>query len=396
MDLYQGCPHGCVYCFSQSQFFTNQSLKGVDFEKVRAISDIKKLEKYLKGEYSSSINPSTKLLQALFLRKQPIHIGGMFDPFPDRYEQQLQHAKRVLELLIKYDYPAIISTKNPPVEYADLFAKGKFILQVSLICLDEEISKRLEKNAPSPKQRLEAIKKLKNNFKKVIVRLQPFIPYLFETEEKIKKYVQELKEAGADAVTIEFLKASKFQTEGVTNQYKILSEIVGIDIIKDLKSGSSGKNQDLEYNLDYKFKIIKKIKKIVKEAGLEFYSAENKLRSMGDGYACCGLKGTEPDFQSKIPCFNQSLFIAKEKGTTQWEDLTIPEEYKIQGIQHMWNTQSRKVVQERKNWSTETFLKRAWNTNTEMNPSIFFKGLTPKKQKEKIIYEYQEYENDQK
>jgi DNA repair photolyase len=394
LDLYRGCPHSCVYCFAQGQYYTNESLKEKAFGSVDAGVDLEQLERFLSGKKAESIGPSTQLLNEMFKLRQPLHIGGMFDPFPKNIEARLENGKKTLELLNRFNYPAIISTKNPPVQYAELFRKGKYILQVSLISIKDDIAHRIERGAPLPSERLLAMKVLKGSVQKLVVRLQPFIPYLFEQGE-IERYLYAIKEAGADAVTVEFLKVSKMKTQSIINQFRVLSDIVGRDVLRDLKTGGAGKKQDHEYSVEYKLRIMRDIKKKAHERGLEFYSAENDLRSMSDGPACCGLNGKEdPAFESKLHCFNKVLFLAKERGEARWSDLGDDDYMNIKGVQHMWNTQTRKQVLIRNAFSLRTYMERAWKTKTEMNPSIFFKGLHPARDEKtgELYYKYEEYE----
>lgn len=390
LDLYQGCPHSCRYCFSMTQYFANATMLNKVFGNVEGVYKVEKLELFLKGEYTDSKNPVKRMLQLLINEKQPLHIGGMYDPFPYGVEETEQAGKKFLELLNKYKYPAIISTKNPPAEYKELFGKGNYVLQVTLTTINDEQGRLIEPVAPLPSKRLEAIKELKPYVKKLVVRMQPYIPCLYEKGE-INAYLKAIKDAGADAVTVEFLKVSKFQTDAVRKQWKEFGDCLNRDVLSELNTNGIGSGSDKEYPFEYKLKRLKEIRKLAHELGLEFYSAENQTRLLGDDYACCGIKQGELNgiFDSKMPCFNQLLFKAKEKGEITLNDLEIKEYMKIKEICDMWNTQDRMFRASRMNYSTEDFMEEAWKNPKSVNPAIFFKGLRPEKRGKDIIYKYE-------
>lgn len=386
-DIYQGCPHSCRYCFSLTQFFANASFLDKVFGKVQGHIQLNVIEKYLRNEYGHG-HGFNRMIQFLFNVRQPLHIGGMFDPFPKGEEEIHGIGKQTLELLNKYHYPAIFSTKNPPVEYKELFGKGNYVLQVTLTTLDDELARKLEPRAPLPSERLKAMKELRPHVKKLIVRLQPFIPSIFENES-LDNYMGAIKEAGADAVTVEFLKLSVFQTSRVKMQWKELGKVLGRDVLTELNTLGETRGADKEYPYTYKLKIMKNIKELAHKHNLQFFSAENQTRALGDGYACCGiLEGEIPDMDSKLSCYNKLLFKAKEKGTIGFEDLEIKPYMELQHVADMWNTQDRRYRIQHIDYTIKDYMEEAWKNPKSVNPSIFFKGLKPIKEGNKLKYKW--------
>ena len=392
LDLYEGCPHRCTYCFSQQAYYINKSFKSknIQFDSIRGILNLEKIEKYLIGQYRNSKNQITRLLQYLFDIKQPLHVGGMYDPFPRGVENVYRIGKKFLELMNKYQYPVIFSTKNPPVEYIDLFRQGKYILQVS-IPFNKKYGDIVEKGALPVEKRFEAIKKIRPYVKKVVVRMQPYIIGIMSDKE-LEEHITNIKNSGADAVTVEFLKFQVFQPKGCYQMEK-LSEEVGINLKNKL---TEVEGPDWVYPIHSRKRELLKIKEMVHAHSLEFYSAENSLRDEGDGFACCGINhnnDSEKDFYTKLRyTTNEALFIAKEKGEVCLSDIINNQKHKelfeFKNILPMWNTRNRKYRSKYNNLRFVDFIKNNWNTKSPTNPAIFFKRLYPFKKGGEVCYKY--------
>ena len=399
MDLYKGCPHKCIYCFSQQQYFTNISLKKSSKGLLQAVTgylDLNKYEKFLKKDMKTTDNKNKLILDLIKLR-QPIHVGGMYDPFPFRVENNVKIGKKFLNITNEYQYPIIISTKNPIPEYSDLFKEGKYILQVS-VPINEKFSKLIEQNVPTFYDRLDMSKQFKNKAKKMVARIQPFIKGVFKNDDELEQHIKEIKEAGFDAITVEFLKFSTFENLSIKIQKNLLSKITNTNQNKEL---NEIEGTDKVYPYIYRYKTLLKIRNYARKYGLEFYSAENRFRILGDGFACCGINHKNPkekDFHTKI-CYttNKLLFEAKKKGKITLEDLQ--EKFKkcpfvnYNKIIDFFNTQGKIYRKSHKLLSLKDLLVNNFISKKSTNPSIFFKGyLIPKKDKKgKIYYEYKEW-----
>ncbi|MBO8173490.1 MAG: hypothetical protein H0Z33_16605 [Bacillaceae bacterium] len=396
VDFYKGCPHRCVYCFAQQQFYGNATLKVNPFDVVTAAIDLNKLERFMRGEYKGHEGP-TGFLQHLISRRQPFHVGGMYDPFPRGWEEYYRVGKHALQLFNKYKYPSIISTKNPPKEYRQLFGAGDYILQVSA-SLPHEVALEVEFGALPVEDRLDAISALQNDVAKIVVRLQPFILGVW-TEETLEQHIKAIADAGAKAVTVEFLKFSVMATAGVKAQMSKLGEMIGRNIERDL-GGVEGSDRVYPERVRLKWLLI--VRKLAHKHGLEFYSAENKFRDLGDGFACCGVNHNNPAeeaFFTKLRyTSNEALFIAKEKGEVTFQEMVErandPELFRFARIGDMWNTQNTYYRTKIRNLTFYDFLYNVWHTKTPTNPAVFFKALTPfKKPDGTLAYRYVPYVN---
>lgn len=148
LNPYQGCEHGCVYCFARPTHAYLNLSPGLDFEtklfaKVNAAA-------VLRAELSrKGFNPGIVALGASTDAYQPI-------------ERKLQITRRVLEVLAEFNVAVGITTKSALVTrdldiLAPMAAKGLVRVHMSMPTLDHRLSRRLDPRANSPTRRLEAI-----------------------------------------------------------------------------------------------------------------------------------------------------------------------------------------------------------------------------------------------
>jgi DNA repair photolyase len=99
-DTYQGCEHGCNYCFANSR---------IGGTKTRAIrkADLSVVRKHFSVlEYNKKPNNIT---QELIKAKVPLHLGGLSDPFqPCEFTEKI--TLQFLEITNYFRYPIVIST----------------------------------------------------------------------------------------------------------------------------------------------------------------------------------------------------------------------------------------------------------------------------------------------
>jgi DNA repair photolyase len=321
LDSFAGCPHNCRYCFSYFNYILNEATKKKVFEETKEGVDIEHIRRIFNN---NPRNEKERELCEFVKRKIPVHWGGITDPF-SRFEEEKKISIQILKILAENDYPFIVSTKNHRLvngEYYEALKEcKKAIVQVSLISLNP----RLERLETDPEikiaNRLEMIEKASKVATKVIVRLQPFIPFF--CEEGLEDLIKAVSERGAKAITLEFLKFSQFSLADplLNKTIKEISEVLGYDLENYYRN--FGRKQEGDIQLYPKFKIptIIKAKDLAHKYGMEFYCADNELRDMGDGPICCGINGTEKGFERTSNCnINKLIFKAKEKGCVSSKD----------------------------------------------------------------------------
>ena len=91
VNLYRGCPHGCIYCDSRSDCYRIE-----DFGRVRAKENALPL---LRDELARKVRPGF------------VGLGSMSDPY-NPFEKELRLTRHALELLDAYGFGAAIATKS--------------------------------------------------------------------------------------------------------------------------------------------------------------------------------------------------------------------------------------------------------------------------------------------
>jgi len=169
VNPYQGCEHGCVYCYARPCHAFLDHSPGLDFEsRLYAKPDAPAL---LRRELS---RPGYAC--------RPMALGTNTDPYQP-IERAWRITRGVLEVLAECEHPFTIVTKGALVErdidvIAPMAAKRMARVHVSITTLDPELARRLEPRAASPRRRLQAMRALAAAGVPVGVMVAPVIPQL--------------------------------------------------------------------------------------------------------------------------------------------------------------------------------------------------------------------------
>ena len=169
INPYQGCEHGCIYCYARPSHAYWGFSPGLDFE-TRLIA-----------KPNAAALLRTELSRPGYL-PSPICLGANTDPYQP-VERKLKLTRELLEVLLETRHPLTIITKNALIERdLDLLqplAEKKLVqVLISLTSLDNTLSRQLEPRASSPARRLQAIRKLSDAGIPVGVLTAPMIPAL--------------------------------------------------------------------------------------------------------------------------------------------------------------------------------------------------------------------------
>lgn len=180
MNLYRGCSHGCIYCDARSICYNMQH----DFEDIEVKSNaVDLLEKTLANKRSKGM----------------IGTGAMSDPYI-HIESKLQHTRRCLELIDRYEYGLAIQTKSDLIlRDLDLLKnineKTKCVVQMTMTTSDDELCKIVEPNVCVTSRRAEVLNIMRDNGIPTIVWMTPILPFINDTEENIRGLVRYCVEA---------------------------------------------------------------------------------------------------------------------------------------------------------------------------------------------------------
>jgi len=186
LNAYRGCEHGCIYCYARpSHAYLNLS-SGLDFEtRLFAKPDAARL---LRAELAKTSYQCS-----------PIALGSNTDPYQP-IEREWQITRQLLDVLAECRHPVSIVTKSALVERdLDLLMRlaEDDLVQVfiSVTTLDNELARRMEPRASSPRRRLQAIRTLNDAGVPCGVFVAPVVPFL--TDAELEHVLQTAHEHGA-------------------------------------------------------------------------------------------------------------------------------------------------------------------------------------------------------
>jgi len=186
LNPFQGCEHGCIYCFARPAHAYLNLSPGLDFE--TRIFHKPGLAALLAREISAP-RYVCKVL----------HIGGNTDPYQPA-ERALRSTRAVLELLLERRHPLSIITKGALIlrdlDLLRALAERRLVsVYVSITSLDAALKRSLEPRAASPRARLRVVSELTAAGVPVGVMMAPVIPAL--TDHEIENLLQAAADAGA-------------------------------------------------------------------------------------------------------------------------------------------------------------------------------------------------------
>lgn len=173
MNPYQGCEHGCIYCYARNTHPYWGFSAGLDFERKilvkRNAADL--LEHELKK----------KNWQAT-----PVMFAGNTDVYQPA-ERHFRITRACLEVFLKYRHPVSLITKNSLVlrdlDLLKQLASEQLVhVAISITTLQEELRQFLEPRTATVKQRLKTVETLSAAGVPVFVMMAPIIPGLNEHE----------------------------------------------------------------------------------------------------------------------------------------------------------------------------------------------------------------------
>ena len=184
INPYQGCEHGCIYCYARPSYGYLELSAGLDFE----------------SRIFAKINAAELLREELArpgYRASPIALGANTDCYQPA-ERRYGITRAVIEVLAECEHPLTLITKSALVErdldlLAPMAAKNLAKVFVTVTTLDVDLARRLEPRAASPQRRLDTIRALASAGVPVGVMLAPVIPALND------KSIEEVFEAAAAA-----------------------------------------------------------------------------------------------------------------------------------------------------------------------------------------------------
>ena len=186
INPYQGCEHGCIYCYARPSHEYWGFSAGLDFESKIMVK--KNAPELLDKQFQSrSYKPVV------------IHFSGNTDCYQPA-ERTYQLTRRMLEICLRYRNPVSIITKNALIlrdlDILKPLAELKLVnVAISITTLNEELRMLMEPRTVTGMQRLRTMGALHKAGVPVGVMTAPIIPSL--NDHEIPKLIELAAEQGA-------------------------------------------------------------------------------------------------------------------------------------------------------------------------------------------------------
>lgn len=186
LNPYQGCEHGCVYCYARNTHEYWGFNAGLDFESKIIVKKNAPglLEKFI-------LHPDWNAV--------PISVSGNTDCYQP-LERRLGITRGLLQIFARYRHPVGIITKNGLILrdldiLKDLAQDNLVHVYISITTLNEELRSAMEPRTSSAGKRLKTVYALANAGIPVGIMNAPVIPGL--NDHEIPKVLQAASDAGA-------------------------------------------------------------------------------------------------------------------------------------------------------------------------------------------------------
>lgn len=169
LNPYQGCEHGCIYCYARNSHEYWGFSAGLDFESKIIVKKNAPslLEKFI-------LHPSWNAV--------PISVSGNTDCYQP-LERKLEITRGLLKVFAQYRHPLGMITKNSLILrdldlLKDLAADNLVNVFISITTLDEDLRRAMEPRTASAAKRLQTVEALAKAGVPVGVMTAPIIPGL--------------------------------------------------------------------------------------------------------------------------------------------------------------------------------------------------------------------------
>jgi DNA repair photolyase len=183
LNPYQGCEHGCIYCYARNTHEYYGFSAGLDFESKIIVK-----------------KNAPEILEQQLMSKNwnaaPIMLSGNTDCYQPQ-EKKLEITRKILQVFGKYRHPVSLITKNSLIErdidvLSDLAKDNLVHVMISITTLNEELRRKMEPRTASSLKRLKTVEALANANIPVGIMNAPLIPGLNHHE------IPEVLKAAAD------------------------------------------------------------------------------------------------------------------------------------------------------------------------------------------------------
>ena len=189
INCYRGCSHACVYCFARSSHDYLGLNIAEDFDRkiVVKINAVELVRAQTEPRHWAG---------------RPIAMGTNTDPYQPA-EGKYRLTRGIVEVLTERANPFSVLTKSPLALrdrhlFAEAARRAEVTVSFSVGTLDTEVWRRTEPGTPHPRQRLEAVRKLKELGVPSGVLVAPLLPGISDSPQQVAQVMRACREVGAD------------------------------------------------------------------------------------------------------------------------------------------------------------------------------------------------------
>src|SRR6476620_9101949 len=173
INPYQGCEHGCIYCYARNSFEYWGYSAGIDFESKILVK-----------------KNAPRLLRTFLMHPKwqcvPIGLSGNTDCYQPA-EKKFRITRQLLEVCNEFNQPVGMITKNAGMlrdrDLLSEMAKKRLVsILVSITSFNEDLRRVMEPRTTTGKQRLKLIEEMSKAGVRMGVMLGPMIPGLNDHE----------------------------------------------------------------------------------------------------------------------------------------------------------------------------------------------------------------------
>jgi DNA repair photolyase len=236
INPYQGCEHGCIYCYARNSHEYYGFSAGLDFERKIIVK-----------------RNAPELLEKYFNKKGyepvPIILSGNTDCYQP-IERKLKITRALLQIFLKYKNPVSIITKNNVVLrdidiLSEMARMNLAHVNISITSLNEQLRQKLEPRTVTATGRLAVIQRLTENGIPVRVMVAPIIPGL--NSEEIPSIIKAAADRGAVSAGFTIVRLNGSIAEIFTDWVHKAFPDRAEKVLNMIKACHAGKLNDSDY-----------------------------------------------------------------------------------------------------------------------------------------------------
>ncbi len=186
VNAYQGCEHGCIYCYARNTHEYWGFSAGIDFESKIIVK-----------------KNASQLLEKAILHPDwqavPISVSGNTDCYQP-LERKMEITRNMLKVFARYRHPVGMITKNSLITrdidlLSDLAKDNLVHVYISITTLNEDLRRKMEPRTASGMKRLQTVETLSKAGVPVGIMTAPIIPGL--NHHEIPTLIKAASEHGA-------------------------------------------------------------------------------------------------------------------------------------------------------------------------------------------------------